>query len=396
MNVSDSSLPEVGDPRVMGPGECPWERYGRPTHEAWAGRLGDMLVVQDYASVRAILADARFHQGINVLLERNSDLDPAFVARRRQGLLLRDGPEHARLRKTVVRAFTPPAAEKFRPIMRATMQGLADLVPADGRCDAVSVLTELYPVLVISHVLGAPAEDREFFSRVAEQVLDAQAGASESAGGGLSALVELDSYLGRLLESCRNDRRVGLITDLLDAEVVDGTLSADEIVAISGSLIMAGTDTTRNQLAVGLHLIACHPEVWVDFDAEHIVDELLRFAPISQILLRVATVDVEMHGVVIPAGTLLVLDTARANRSTVVAARPDEFEPDQARAMPHLAFGHGAKYCLGANLARLELIEALNVLHENFATVDLDGETTWRQRGFTQGPISLPLRLVRR
>lgn len=396
MNVFDAPLPVVADPRTMQPGECPWERYGRPTHEAWAGRLGDTLVVQDYASVRAILADARFHQGINVLLERNPELDPAFVERRRQGLLLRDGPEHTRVRKTVVRAFTPPAAEKFRPIMRATMQGLADLVPADGRCDAVSALTELYPVLVISHVLGAPAEDREFFSRVAERVLDAQSGAAEFAHDGLAAHVELDTYLGRLLDACRNDRRVGLITDLLDAEIVDGTLTAEEIVAIAGSLIMAGTDTTRNQLAVGLHLLACNPDIWNDFDAERIVDELLRFAPISHTLLRVATVDVEMHGVVIPAGTLVLLDTARANRSTATAARPDEFDPSQARALPHLAFGHGAKYCLGANLARLELIEALKVLHETFAIIELDGETIWRQRGFTQGPTSLPIRLVRR
>lgn len=396
MNVFESTLPAVADPRAMRPGECPWDRYGRPTHEAWAGRLGDSLVVQDYASVRAILADARFHQGINVLLEQNSDLDPAFVERRKQGLLLRDGREHTRVRKSVVRAFTPPAAEKFRPIMRATMQSLVDRVPADGRCDAVRTLTEFYPVLVISHVLGAPADDREFFSRVAEQVLDAQSGASEHADGGLAALVELDTYLAGLLEACRRDRRVGLITDLLDAKIVDATLTADEIVAIAGSLIMAGTDTTRNQLAVGLHLVATHPELWAEFDAARIVDELLRFAPISQMLLRVATVDIEMHGVVIPAGTLVLLDTARANRSTIIAARPDQFDPHQARAMPHLAFGHGAKYCLGANLARLELIEALDVLHETYASIELDGETTWRERGFTQGPVSLPLRLVRR
>lgn len=396
MTDFDAQLPTVADPRAMRPGECPWERYGRPTHEAWAGRMGDTLVVKDYATVKAILADARFHQGINVLMEQNTDLDPAFVERRKQGLLLRDGPEHTRLRKTVVRAFTPPAAEKYRPIMRATMQGLVDLVPADGRCDAVSALTELYPVLVISHVLGAPAEDREFFSRVAESVLDAQSGAAEFADGGLAAHVELDTYLASLLDACRSDRRVGLISDLLDAEIVDGTLTAEEIVAIAGSLIMAGTDTTRNQLAVGLHLLAGDSALWSDFDAERVVDELLRFAPISHTLLRVATVDVEMHGVVIPAGTLVMLDTARANRSAGIAARPDEFDPGQARALPHLAFGHGAKYCLGANLARLELIEALNVLHERFATIELDGETIWRQRGFTQGPTTLPLRLVRR
>lgn len=89
------------------------------------------------------------------------------------------------------------------------------------------------------------------------------------------------------------------------------------------------------------------PAIWNDFEAERIVDELLRFAPISHTLLRVRTVDVEMHGVVIPAGTLVLLDTARANRSADIAARPDEFDPQQAHALPHVAFGHGGKYCLG-------------------------------------------------
>ena len=396
MNVFDADLPQVTDPRVMATGECPWDRYGRTPHDSWAGLLGNVVVVQDYATVKAVLADPRFHQGITVLMERNPDLDQDFVERRKRALLLRDGPENVRLRKTVVRAFTPAAAEKYRPVMRQIMQDMIDHVPADGRCDAVAVLTQHYPVRVISHVLGTPARDVAVFSDVAERILNAQSGAPENVADGLAAHDELDQHLERIVAARRVAPRADLVSDLLDTELLDGKLSDDEVAAIAGSLVMAGTDTTRNQPAIGLHLLATRPDVWANLDAEAVVDELLRFAPISHTLLRIATTDVQLHGATIPAGTLVMLNSAQATRDAAAAPDPNAFEPGQPRSLPHLAFGHGAKYCLGASLARLELLEAIRVLHDNFEAIELDGETRWRHVGFTQGPISLPLRFTRR
>jgi len=397
--LAEAGLPVVGDPGPLAAGECPWHRYARAGHDAWAGTSGPALVVRDQAVARSILADTRFHQGIRVRMENTPGLDPRFVARRLEGFLLRDGPDHLRLRRIASKAFTPRAADRHRPFMREVMHRLADGVPADGVCDAVATLTQTYPILVICQVLGAPSGDVALFSRLAETILDAQSGAPDAIALGLAAHDELDTYVLDLIERRRADPGPDLLTDLIRAEADEGRLSTREVLNAAVSVIMAGTDTTRNQLAIGLRLFAERPDVWAALDRdggpEAAVEELLRYSPIGHVLLRVPDSDVTVHDVTIPKGTMVVLDVGVANRDPAVVADGDTFDADRPAPAPHLGFGHGHKYCLGANLARAELVEAVRVLRDRFPTVELAGETQWRRVGFVQGPTMLPLRLGR-
>lgn len=147
------------------------------------------------------------------------------------------------------------------------------------------------------------------------------------------------------------------------------------------SVIMAGTDTTRNQLAIGLHLLADHPDQWA---------RLGDGAPIE----AAVDSDVEIAGLTIPAGTMVVMNVGAANRDPAVADA-NEFDAMRTPSPPNLAFGFGPKYCLGANLARAELVEALSVLRGRFATIEHAGPAHFRQVGFIRGPMELPLRFIR-
>lgn len=394
------ALPETASPHVLAAGECPWQRYERAGHDSWAYRFGDTIVVRELTTAKAILADRRFEQGIRVMMERNPGLDPRFVARRMEGLLLRDGPDHLRLRRIALRsAFTPRAADRHRPAMREIMDDLAAGVPADGVCDGVATLTHEYPTRVICRVLGAPTADVELFSSLTETILNAQSGAPDALEDALGCHSQLDAYMLDLIERRRSDPGEDLLSDLIHAEAVDGTLSIDEVLNIAVSVVMAGTDTTRNQLALGLHLLADRPAAWAALaDDEHLeraVEEIVRFAPIGHVLLRVPSADVVVRDLLIPAGTMVVLDVGAANRDPASVAAPDELSVERPGPPNHLGFGHGLKYCLGANLARAELVEALRVLRARFATVQHAGPTTWRQVGFVQGPVELPLRFTR-
>lgn len=394
-----SQLPDTGvDPNELPVGECPWERYRRAAHDSWAYRWGDTVVVRELATARAILADHRFEQGIRVAMEQNPRLDPRFVARRKQGLLLRDGPDHLRMRRIALKsAFTPRAVERHRPTMRAVMTDLADRVPADGRCDGVATLTHDYPTRVISHVLGALETDVEMFSALVETILNAQGGDPDVVDRALDAHDELDTYMVDLIEHKRRHPGADLLTDLVRAETEDGVLSDDEVLNIGVSVIMAGTDTTRNQLAIGLHLFADHPDQWAALEDEAVlgsaVDELLRIAPIGHVLLRVPRCDVTINDLDLPEGTMVVLDIGATHRDPSAIDDADDFDIGRPGSFNHLGFGHGHKYCLGASLAKAELVEGLRVLRDRFETIEHTAPTTWRRVGFVQGPTELPVRL---
>ncbi len=396
--VFEAGLPETVSPSALADGECPWARYAQADRSNWGALFGRQLIITDQSIARTILVDSRFHQGIRVAMEQNPGIDPRFLARRKEGLLLRDGPDHTRMRRLSARAFTPRAADRHRPFMREVMNRLADDVPAGGVCDAITTLTQTYPIFVICRVLGAPSEDVEMFSRVAETILNAQSGAPQFLEVGLLAHEELDEYVGTLIERRRTDPGPDLLTDLIQAEEDGGRLTREEMLYIVVSVIMAGTDTTRNQLAIGLHLLADHPDQWARLGdgapIEAAVEEITRFAPVGHVLSRVPDVDVEIAGLTIPAGTMVVMNVGAANRDPAVADA-SEFDTMRTPSPPNLAFGFGPKYCLGANLARAELVEALSVLRSRFTAIEHAGPARFRQVGFIQGPMELPLRFTR-
>jgi cytochrome P450 len=163
-----------------------------------------------------------------------------------------------------------------------------------------------------------------------------------------------------------------------------------------GTLLVAGTDTTRNQLAAAVHALSDHPDQWALLGdhpelAGAAVHELMRYYPIIFAGARMAVDDVELGGVSIPAGSIVVRNLAAANRDPAVYDDPDRLDISREPSTPILSFGGGAHYCLGSHLARLELREALRVITRRMPNPRRPEPAQWKQIIGITGPIALPL-----
>ena len=165
---------------------------------------------------------------------------------------------------------------------------------------------------------------------------------------------------------------------------------------LAAGILMAGTDTTRNQLAAAVDILCDHPEQW-ELLAErpelamNAVEELMRFYPVIFGAMRMTIEDVELEGVVIPAGTFVLVNTAAANRDPEVFDEPDRLDITRQGAAPMQTFGAGAHYCLGANLARRELAEALVVMTRRMRNVRRSAPAVWKPLVGITGPALLPI-----
>jgi cytochrome P450 len=183
----------------------------------------------------------------------------------------------------------------------------------------------------------------------------------------LKAWGELDDYVDAMVADRRTSPTDDLITELIRAEDDGDHLNMDELRMLAGGILMAGTDTTRNQVAAAVDVLCDHPDQW-QLLADHpemamkAVEELMRFYPVALGAMRMTTEDVEYEGVVIPGGTFVTVNTASANRDAAVYDDPDRLDITREGAAPMQTFGAGAHYCLGANLARREIAEALRVM----------------------------------
>ena len=245
---------------------------------------------------------------------------------------------------------------------------LVDRHIAAGRCDIVADIARPYPIPIICALLGAPGEDWQLFSHWADDISKAfgvNVAAEEPAI--LRAWAQLDAYIEDLIAQRRHYLTDDLISELIRAEDDGDRLTHDELVNLVAILLNAGTDTTRNQLAAAVEVLSDHPDQWALL-AEHpelapkAVEELMRHSPIVFGSLRVATTDVELGDVLIPAGAFVLANTAAANRDPAVYDDPDRLDITRDGPAPMLTFGGGVHYCLGAHLARVELVEALRVI----------------------------------
>ena len=207
---------------------------------------------------------------------------------------------------------------------------------------------------------------------------------------------ELDAYIDEMVAHRRHTLTDDLISELIRAEDDGDRLSADELRMLAAGLLIAGTDTTRNQLAASVHVLCDHPDQWALLAqhpelATNAVEETMRHSPIAFGTLRTAVEDVEIAGVTIPAGTLVVAHTAAANRDPAVYDDPDRLDITRDGAPAMQTFGAGMHYCLGANLARLELAEALTVMAQRMPNPRRTGPAPWKPLTALTGPITLPI-----
>jgi cytochrome P450 len=310
------------------------------------------------------------------------------------------GEQHRRLRALVAPAFTPRAAGRWRPVMRGFLQRLWDDLErgedGSGRCEFVASVAKPYPSLTIAAVLGAPAGDaprlHEWSNRVQRQ-FDIRALQTEIPDIE-RAVAEVSSYVAALLEERRAQPRDDLASALLAAEADGERLSHSECVNLVVNVLAGAIDTTQSQLAHALRLFAAYPAQWQRLGADpglaaRAVQEVLRFEPITPFTARICTEEISHRGVTFPAGTIVAVCAERANREDDDGEEFDIFTERDSRL---LTFGAGAHFCLGVNLARCELEEALAFLAPRMPGLTLGGDPELGGVEGIYGIEKLPLR----
>jgi cytochrome P450 len=350
----------------------------------------------------ALLKDRRLSFPAVELLELQGLTDGIIHERTVKGLMTQSGPPHARLRRLVTGAFTPRQVERLRPRLREYLEGLwQDIAPA-GRCDAVTALARPLPSMAIAELLGVPG-DAALLARwsaslqaVFDMDMDARRAEIEA------AYEEVRDYTADLVARRREQPGDDLMSALVHYERDGDRLTDDEIYTLAASIISGGTDTTESQLAHGLRLFADHPEQWdlLGNDpalAEQACQEVLRFEPIVPFTARLVREELEVEGIVFPAGTVLFVCAATANRDPQTYTDPGRFDITADRGGAQVVtFGFGAHFCAGSHLARAEIIEALTFLAPRMRDLRPDGEPSFGTPAGIYSMHRLPLRFTAR
>jgi cytochrome P450 len=312
-----------------------------------------------------------------------------------------NGDDHRRLRNLVNPALSPRAVDRYRPAMRRFLEQLLDQVPADGRCEFIAAFAKPYPSLVIAEVMGARLEDAprlHHWSNVIQRQFDPTSLMSERPEIE-QAVAEFYTYEDELIARRRPAPGDDLISALISAEEAGDRLSDDELRNLILNILVGGVDTSQSQLAHAIRLLASHPDQWELLRADPrglasaVVDEALRFEPITPFTARILIEEVEHRGVSFPAGSIVLVSAWHANRE---GAEPDRFDLTAERGGARLlTFGAGIHYCVGANLARAEMQEALVFLAERISAIALDGEPEFGTPSGIYGLETLPLKLER-
>jgi cytochrome P450 len=353
--------------------------------------------VLTYDLVRTVLRDSRFAMPRGIGLAVQGITSGPVWDRVCRTIISLDGAEHQRLRRLVSRAFTPRAAARMRTACADVITELVEAHTIAGRCDVVADIARPYPVPIICALLGAPREDWHLFSRWADDISKAfgiNVASEESAIVG--AWEQLDAHVEDLVARRRQSLTDDLISELIRAEDDGERLTHEELVNLVAILLNAGTDTTRNQLAAAVQVLSDHPAQWALL-ADHpelapqAVEEVMRHFPIIFNAIRVATEDVELGDVRIPAGAIVIANMAAANRDPAVYDGPDRLDITREGPPPMLTFGGGVHHCLGAHLARLELAEALKVVTRRMPHAHRSGPIPWKPIAGISGPTTFPV-----
>ena len=395
-SVTEMDLPEVD---LVGLGRDEMLRaFAEAAEQSWLIRTPLGYAVTRYHDVNAVLRDRRFHSAISLIPEM-AGVERSPGPRRQQSILAMEGDEHTRLRRLASPTFTPRATDKLRPFMREVINELVDSVVAEGACEFVADICEPYPIPVICELLGAPKSDWRRFSKWAVDIFRIfNNDVANDMPAIQEAMAELDSYVGAMIEKRRHAPADDLLSRLIAAEEEGDRLSTAELVMMAEAVLMAGTDTTRNQLACCVALLAGKPDQWRALAqdpelAAPAVEECLRHLGAVRGTIRFASDDIDYRGVTFPKGTLVMASLAAANHDPEVWFDPGRFDmARQAGAASQMTFGSGIHFCLGASLARAELQEALPVLARRMPDLRVDGEVEWKPPTVgIWGPSRLPV-----
>ncbi|HMK11288.1 MAG TPA: cytochrome P450 [Acidimicrobiales bacterium] len=399
MRVDELDIP-VLETMALTTKEARVEALHDAQQQSWIARNEFGYSILRYEDCVAILRDRRWHQALS-RFSQMPELDAA-VMQRRPSILTAEGDEHARLRRLVAPAFTPKAADRLRPYMREVVNRLVDPFADSGKCELVTDVCEPYPIPIICRLLGAPEEDWKLFSRWASDLLRIfNNNLIEDLPYIQAAQVEMSAYVHELIERRRTRPSEDLLTDLIAAEEAGDRLDTEELESMATAVLVGGTDTTRNQLACTVALFTGYPDQWKLLAerpelAARATEESMRVLGAIRGTARVATEDIEYKDVLFPENTFVATSFVAANTDELVFVEPEVFDITREGATsPHLTFGSGIHYCLGAWLARAELQEALPILAQRMPDLEVDGEIDWKPESVgIWGPARLPLRFT--
>jgi cholest-4-en-3-one 26-monooxygenase len=337
--------------------------YGRDPYEAYAwmrahapvyyDERNDLWAAASYATVKQASVDTESFSNGQGIRPKSPPL-PMMIEF--------DAPEHVLRRRLVSEGFTPKRVRAMEDRLRLACDAIIDTVCAQGRCDFVADIAAPLPIAVIGDMLGFAPEDRAELLRWSDDMLKSQGSPDPDAmQRAMEAFVGYSGYINPVLAQRRDDAgRDDLVGVLCHAEIDGHSLDDDSLVHETLLILIGGDETTRHVISGGMEALLAHPDQLASLAADPAgrmqgaVEEMLRWVSPIKNMNRTATHDVELGGETIRAGQQILLLYPSANRDEEVFDDPEAF--DIARTPnPHIAFGFGAHFCLGNQLARLEL-----------------------------------------
>jgi cholest-4-en-3-one 26-monooxygenase len=306
------------------------------------------------------------------------------------------GNVNTRVRKLVNRGFTPRMMTKLEPRVRDHARTIVDKIARKGECDFVTSVAAELPLLVIAELLGVPAADRWKLFEWSNALVGAEDPEYGTPEGAQLATMEMFQYAGWLAEQRRVDPQEDIVSTLIHADLDGERLTESEFNMFFFLLVFAGNETTRNAISGGMQALCEFTDQRARLLAEpgllgSAADEIVRWvSPVMQ-FRRTATRDTELSGQAIRENEKVVMYYGSANRDERVFARANRFDVSR-QPNPHLGFGFGVHYCLGAALARMETRALFAELLPRLESVELAGQPEWVATTFVGGLKHLPIR----
>jgi len=399
--MSEPSIESIFTPEMIAD---PYPTYKRLREDAPVLELPDnnLTIVTRYADVQQVLRDKRMgHDNFAGLSaeEMDAQLANPAVDNLNNTMLLMNPPDHSRLRSLVVRAFDARRVEAMRVRIRQIANDLIDKFIQNKQGDLKTLLTHPLPVIVICDMLGIPKADQAEFTkgtRISGRLIDPTPMSDQELAAANQSTLESRAYFEDLCNQRRAQPQDDLTTALVQSESEQGKLSQNELTANISLLFAAGHETTVNLMGNALLALFRHPDqLNLLRDKPELmpnaVEEFLRYDSSVQLSGRHALRDADVAGVNIPKGRMVLTLLGAANRDPLAYDNPNQLDIRREKNKP-LSFGGGIHLCLGAQLARIETAETLNILLQrlpNLALTNLD-TPSWKQTITLRGLDQLP------